>query len=152
MAAPNNIQKARVCKTPEERFFDKVTPEPNSGCWLWTACVNEKGYGTFRDDKKVKAHRFSYELHVGPIPDGLQIDHLCRVRSCVNPDHLEAVTCAENLRRGDGGFNNATKTHCPSGHSYSGDNLYVRPNGNRECRACRLEANRRHRRSLISEQ
>jgi len=83
-------------------FLSKISPEPNSGCWLWTGCCEEKGYATiYKDNWKGHrpAHRFSYETFVGPIPHGLHIDHKCRVRCCVNPDHLEPVTVAENNRR-----------------------------------------------------
>ena len=88
--------------TPQERFMDKVSPEPNSGCWLWTG-YTLKGYGRFgaggRSAGVVYAHRFSYEMHKGIIPVGLEIDHTCNVKSCVNPDHLEAVTHQENIQR-----------------------------------------------------
>ncbi len=88
--------------TREERFWAKVDRSGPGGCWLWTASTRE-GYGYFglgrRDEGMVDAHRFAYELLVGPIPAGLEIDHLCRVRRCVNPPHLEAVTSAENKRR-----------------------------------------------------
>ena len=83
-------------------FLSKVSPEPTSGCWLWTGGLEEKGYAVLCKPNwkgHRAAHRFSYETFVGPIPDGLQIDHKCRVRSCVNPDHLEPVTSAENNRR-----------------------------------------------------
>lgn len=83
-----------------QRFWDKVRLEP-SGCWLWTANTN-RGYGNFTVAGKTrKAHRISYQTFVGAIPDGLALDHLCRVRACVNPSHLEPVTWAENVRRGD---------------------------------------------------
>jgi hypothetical protein len=112
-------------------FWTKV--DKADGCWLWTGHT-VSGYGRFKMRNKVHAaHRFAYEHIVGPIPDGLQIDHVCRVRNCVNPDHLEPVTQAENIKRGY--F--ATKPHCPQGHPYAGDNLYVRPSDNaRICRAC----------------
>ena len=84
------------------------------------------------------AHRVAYELQVGPIPVGLQLDHLCRVRSCVNPAHLEPVTSAENTRRGL----RAMKTHCPQGHPYAGENLLIRPTGQRRCRTCHLAGKR----------
>lgn len=84
----------------EDRFWSKVNKTDT--CWLWTRCRDGHGYGQFvlRDQKKVLAHRFAYELVVGPIPEGLDIDHLCRVRLCCNPAHLEPVTRSENLYRG----------------------------------------------------
>ncbi len=91
----------------------------------------------------VSAHRYAYELMVGPIPAGLTIDHKCRVHNCVQPAHLEPVTCRVNILRGDTGQNNAQKTHCPHGHPYSDDNLIVTLEGWRRCRTCRREADRR---------
>jgi hypothetical protein len=84
----------------EERFWPKV--QKTDGCWLWTG-AKSKGYGSFRPDNKTNgwAHRFAYELLVGPIPDGLHIDHLCRVPACVNPAHMEIVTLVENVLRGN---------------------------------------------------
>jgi hypothetical protein len=121
------------------RFLAKV--DKADECWLWTARKNYKGYGMFRLGSRVPyAHRVAYEHYVGPIPEGLQLDHICRVRHCVNPDHLEPVTNAENALRGEGPTaKNVTKTHCPKGHEYTGDNLYVDPRGGRNCRACRRE-------------
>jgi len=88
-------------RTPIQRFEDKYHPEPNSGCWIWLGALFPKGYGMIRWNKKVTpAHIVSYKLFRGPIPFGLQIDHLCRVRCCVNPYHLETVTGKENVRRG----------------------------------------------------
>jgi hypothetical protein len=94
------------------------------------------GYGGFRDAKSrmVPAHRWAYETIVGSIPEGLELDHLCRNPSCVNPGHLEPVPHRENLARGIG---NGSKTHCPKGHAYSPENTYTGPNGNRGCRTCR---------------
>jgi len=135
-------------KSAEERFWDKVTADPNSGCWLWAASLSRDGYGQFAPKRNALAgaHRYSYELHVGPIPKGLEIDHLCRVRSCVNPDHLEPVTPKENILRGTGlAAVNARKTHCRNGHKLSGENLYVTPDGRRDCRICRRESCRRYR-------
>jgi hypothetical protein len=123
--------------TDEERFWAKV--DKTDSCWLWTAGASE-GYGRFRVSRPTRrtlaAHRVAYEWLVGPIPDGLQLDHLCRNPSCVNPDHLEPVTNRENGRRGIKG---ELTTHCPQGHPYSGVNLYVHPRGRRKCRQCRKE-------------
>lgn len=119
--------------TPEQRFWSKV--DKTDSCWLWTGALHDLGYARFQSDgKRVYAHRYSYELVNGSIPDGLTIDHLCRVRHCVNPDHLEAVTHRENLRRSAFQVTsiNASKTHCPRGHRYSGRDK----RGWRECRQC----------------
>lgn len=90
----------RQAETRLVRFEQKVSPEPTSGCWLWTGAMQPKGYGTVKVDGRVwLAHRAVYTAHVGPIPAGLDLDHKCRNRSCVRPDHLEPVTHAENLQR-----------------------------------------------------
>ncbi len=123
-----------------ERFTGK-TIRLNDGCIEWTAYRNANGYGRFKPGKGMSmklAHRWAYEFHVGPIPDGLVIDHLCRNRSCVNPDHLEAVTQKVNIRRGHG---NGSKSHCPQGHPYSCSNLR-RYRGFRYCLACQEQKNR----------
>lgn len=110
----------------------------SSDCWLWTRSLDGKGYASIKVDGRMQlAHRLSYTSLVGPIPKGLVLDHLCRVRRCVNPAHLEPVTDRENILRGEGfGAKNAAKTHCPQGHPYDGANTLIRPNGNRRCRAC----------------
>jgi hypothetical protein len=122
------------------RFDEKVMPEPMSGCWLWIGAVQSSGYGNFgTDGKNYLAHRVSYTERRGPIPEGMTIDHKCRTRSCVNPDHMEVVPFKENLRR-----RNAAKTHCKNGHPLAGDNAYIRPDGlGRGCRECRRQANER---------
>jgi len=109
----------------------------DDGCWQWTGATNKGGYGSLRWEGRFPyAHRVVYELLVGPIPKGMQLDHLCRNRACVRPDHLEPVTCRENVLRGDGiAANNARKTHCPQGHEYTEENTYVN-HGRRFCRMC----------------
>ncbi len=106
-------------------------------CWVWDRGLDGYGYGRMRGRR---AHRVSYELHVGPIPEGLDLDHLCRVRNCVNPAHLEPVTRAENVLRGvSRPAENARKTHCIHGHALTPDNVYVPPKrpGMRYCLRCR---------------
>lgn len=128
------------------RLMDKVEMIP-SGCWLWTATLSGKGYGQFRFRGKLWiAHRAAYEIFVGPIPEGATLDHLCRVRRCVNPEHLEPVSQRENLLRGDTiTARHAAATHCPRGHEYNSENTYVQPiTGGRRCRTCRREQRRAH--------
>lgn len=113
-------------------------------CWEWIGCVDTStGYGRFLLDKRyVGAHRVSYELFRSYIPEGLQIDHRCRNRKCVNPDHLEIVTCRENLMRGIGvAAINIRKTHCPQGHPYDEDNTHSYK-GRRKCKQCIREQQR----------
>jgi 5-methylcytosine-specific restriction endonuclease McrA len=127
-----------VNKTLAERFWSKV--QVTSSCWLWTGSCNPSGYGilrTVRPDGRwttIGAHRVSYQLAVGPIPVSLELDHLCKVRHCVNPAHLEAVSRQENMRRG----HRANQTHCKRGHPLAGDNLHItaRETIQRRCRTC----------------
>lgn len=114
-----------------ERYTDRTET-----CWLWTG-AKSNGYGQLGVDGKNRlVHRLSYELYIGPIPEGLIIDHLCRVRHCLNPDHLEVVTQRENILRGTAPTaQNARKTHCKHGHPFDEQNTYVHNNG-RYCRAC----------------
>ncbi len=130
-----------------QRFEDNYTPEPNSGCWLWMACDNGAGYGLLQiNGRQILAHRFAYETFIGPIPRDKQLDHLCRVRCCVNPLHLEAVTRKENILRGEcPQAKNARKTHCHVGHPLSGNNLHVLPDGSRRCRECNRRTSLRYR-------
>lgn len=127
-----------------ERFLEKIAPGEN-GCIVWVGGLNGAGYGQFYEGRtstdqtgKGYAHRWAYKHYVGPIPEGLHLDHLCRNRACVNVNHLEPVTLRENLLRGVGpSARHAQKTHCPAGHAYSGDNLRISPStGARFCRAC----------------
>ena len=133
----------RKTRPPEERFWAKV--DKTDTCWLWTGAIaGTTGYGSFYFNGSMGgAHRFAYEHFVGPIPEGYWIDHLCRVRRCVNPDHLAVVTPRENAiynSLSTAAFN-ARKTHCPRGHPYNDANTRIanRPSGNtaRICRACR---------------
>lgn len=120
--------------TVEERFWSKI--DASGVCWEWTDSLCE-GYGTIWIGKqRMKAHRWAWEYLIGPIPDGLVIDHLCRNRKCVLPDHLEPVSDRVNIRRGHGALSRLNKTHCPQGHPYSGDNLHISMNGGRSCRTC----------------
>lgn len=101
------------------------------------------------DGRLVRAHRFSYERAVGPIPAGLQIDHLCRVRACVNPAHLEPVTCGENVRRSWAAMpRKPPKTHCVHGHAYTPENTHIRKNGAYACLACNAIRCRRYQATL----
>lgn len=125
-----------------ERFWEKV--HRTDDCWLWTAALDAKGYGFFRGEPiSTRAHRVAYTLTVGPIPKGLELDHLCRNRACVNPAHLEPVVHRENVLRGDAGLARArlesAKTHCPQGHPYDDINTYRRSTGHRTCRSCARE-------------
>lgn len=124
--------------TTLDRFTVKALPL-DDGCWLWCGYVMPNGYGQFRTNDSSLAHRFAYTAHVGPVPDGLDLDHLCRNRWCVNPAHLEPVSRSENLRRGVRKLQQQT---CKNGHPLSGDNL--KPAGQRQCRACANAANRRY--------
>jgi hypothetical protein len=131
----------RAFGTREERFWAKAERTPT--CWLWTGAIDRDGYGRF---ERTMAHRVAYELAVGPIPEGLTIDHVkargCTNLNCVNPAHLEAVTGPENTARGTSfGAVNAVKTHCVNGHEFTEENTYwcLNPGGKkrRQCRACR---------------
>jgi len=119
----------------EERFWAKV--EKTETCWLWTAYQDGGGYGQFRvNGHGILAHRFAYELLIGPIPAGLTLDHLCRVRHCVNPAHLEPVSQRENTLRGESfAAQEARRTHCHKGHAYDLLNTRIY-RGWRRCRAC----------------
>lgn len=107
-----------------------------SRCWLFNGYIAKNGYGQAKvGGRVVLTHRAVYEVLVGPIPPGLQLDHLCRNRACYNPAHLEPVTQQENIRRGAGNQHRG-KPLCVHGHPLSGDNLYVAPTGQRRCRQC----------------
>lgn len=110
------------------------------GCWFWQGYKMKGGYGTVyhAGRNNYLAHRWSYEHFIGPIPEGLHIDHLCGHRDCLNPFHMEPVTLVENVLRGSGvTATNARKTHCKYGHAFDAQNTYILPSGGRHCRACR---------------
>lgn len=123
----------------EERFLSKVD-KVDGGCWLWTGTRGAAGYGKFYvvNGRMMVAHRWAYERWVGPVPEGLFVDHLCGVRRCVNPEHLEAVTHAENVRRAW-----AKRTHCRNGHPITEDSTRIDSKGRRTCRTCQKEWEKR---------
>jgi hypothetical protein len=160
----------KVFKTEAERFWPKVDkhgPVPASRpelgpCWVWTGGRIPNGYGHFSltqlpgtPKQRILAHRWVYEEMTGPIPEGLEIDHLCRNRACVNPVHLELVTHQMNGQRGIAGAvstaRQKAKTHCPQGHEYSPENTWVSPEGHRQCRVCDRDRKRAKAMSRLSQ-
>jgi len=131
-------------RSTQDRFEEKVSIEPNSGCWLWTGAANAAGYGrlyVWPEGKHQKAHRISYELHVGAIPDGMFVCHRCDNPSCVNPQHLFIGTRQDNVddMNRKGRHRNQKKTHCPKGHAFTPDNLAaheLKRSGGRTCKTC----------------
>jgi hypothetical protein len=138
----------RKTGTPAERFLAKIRkPDGEDGCWRFDGYHMPNGYARFnvRPGVVVLAHRYAYELHYGctlpPKSSGMELDHLCRARWCVNPTHLELVTKTENIRRGESGANCSAKTHCPQGHPY--DEVNTRDyKGRRVCIACAHQRSR----------
>lgn len=133
----------------EQRITENIVVDSSTGCWLWLGSIDGRGYaymwvGSRNDGRTHLAHRLTWELFRGPIPDGLVVTHHCRARSCVNPDHLEVVTQRDSLLHPDSlalARLNADKTHCPSGHQYDA----VRASGGRICSTCQRAAERRFR-------
>lgn len=126
---------ARTVRSPLDRFMEKVEVDPSTGCWLWTGAIHPLGYGRFwmgeRGKSAISAHTAAWLLLRGPIPEGLEPDHLCRVRRCVNVDHLEPVTHQENILR-------SVQPHCVHGHPFDERNTLRSPAGWRMCRQCNV--------------
>lgn len=138
-----------VSSPAEDRFWKRVREEDADGCWIWIGARSRGGYGSFSSapGRTASAHRWAYESLRAAIPEGLQLDHLCRNRACVNPWHLEPVTNRVNILRGVGPTAcNAALTHCRKGHEYTPENTIPMPEGGRRCRACRNEYHREWRR------
>lgn len=131
-----------MMNTLPQNLQDKIISEPMSGCWLWTGALNGDGYGNaWMNKKPILAHKATYQICVGEVPKGMELDHSCKVRSCVNPHHVEPVTHQQNVLRGSSpAAVHAIKTHCPKGHPYSGENLKIahKKNGmiHRRCFIC----------------
>lgn len=132
----------------QERFWSNVSGKSGDDeCWMWTGYKSEKGYGVLKiKEKAIRAHRLSYILAFGEIPTGMQLDHLCRNKVCVNPRHLEAVTSRENTIRAVpyrkpraewAPTNRELTGKCKNGHDFSGDNIYISPRGLPFCRLCK---------------
>ena len=139
-------------RTVTDRFWPKV--HKTDTCWLWIGAINPNGYGRFQYNGSIGyAHRWAYEQAHGPIPDGMDIDHLCRVRHCVNPDHMEAVSRRKNILRGE---HPSAKLHrnnmCKHGHVRNSDNAYINSHGWWICRVCRRNRKRQDRITRIKDE
>jgi hypothetical protein len=149
---PSRCPECRYTRPPEsvqqlqDRFWPKV--DQTDSCWVWQGSYTNQGYGTIRTNRKANlAHRLAYIWCVGPIPDGLTIDHLCRNRGCVRPDHLEPVTAAENVQRG---AKSRWSPKCPHGHLRS-DHEVTSRSGKKRCKTCERERSQTNRRTKVSQ-
>lgn len=133
-----------ITKKDKVRFWSYV--DKSTLCWNWRGTITQYGYAQFRaGSESYRAHRLSYLWAKGIIPKGLVLDHLCRNRNCVNPEHLEAVTIKVNILRGVGfAAKNSKKTHCPEGHEYTPDNVYLDKTKRRHCKICHAERQREY--------
>ena len=142
---PADRSRAEIERTLQRYGARVKWPTHVGECWVWIGVIDSKGYGVASRSKtkKARAHRVFYEAFRGPIPEGLDIDHLCRLRACVNPAHMEPVTRRENVLRGEHpkvlAYWNGT---CTRGHPMNGENLYISPGGQRQCRECRRRRDR----------
>lgn len=155
MAQPKQIQ---VDERLRSRFLHRQIRVIRRGdweCWIWQGACDRAGYGVIvRDRQSYRAHRVSYEIFIGPIPPGLVIDHLCRTRNCLNPEHLEPVTIGENVRRGESiSMTQGKRTHCVNGHPFSSDNVRLSSYRQkdftrgtyRKCKECARQIGQRYR-------
>jgi hypothetical protein len=129
----------RRCRDPLDRFMEKVSVEPNSGCWLWTASVSPSGYAKFGITRSVsvEAHAWAYRRFRGDVPRGWDVHHKCEVKCCVNPNHLQAIEKATHREITDTPCSrNKKKSHCLNGHPFDEKNTHYDKNGGRSCRAC----------------
>ncbi len=142
----------RISRKDWDRIQRKVNIKKLGECWEWTAGLNGEGYVILlRDGRHQRGHRFFYETLVGAIPEKLDLDHLCRVRHCINPRHTEPVTRRTNILRGDGvAAKRAKITHCPNGHEYTPENTLRKKNNSRICRECNRIYCSRRRAKLIT--
>lgn len=141
-------------KSIAERFENKYQPVPWSGCWLWTAAIDDSGYGEIKaptefGNRKFKAHRVSYEIHKGEITMQFVVDHICRVPACVNPDHLRAITKIENTMIGFGYMAiNARRDNCNHGHEFTKENTIFKDSKRRRCKTCKNETEKLRKRNM----